>query len=76
MRTRWGNNYFRETLEVIHINVKRCKGGVSWIVPYGSFTISVTRELLARAGVKFDGDEDVILAAHHIASRMEEKSNG
>ena len=76
MRTRWDKNYLEQLLNVIHANVKKCKWNVGWGVPYGSFTISCTKEILEIAGIKFKDDDDIIFAAHHIASRMEEKSNG
>tara|TARA_R100000687_G_scaffold81572_1_gene78852 strand:- start:1061 stop:1207 length:147 start_codon:yes stop_codon:yes gene_type:complete len=45
-------------------------------IPYGDFAMGVVIELLEKAGIEFEGDADIICAAHHIASRMEEKSNG
>jgi len=38
--------------------------------------MSVVRELLVTKGIKFDGDDDLISAAHHIASKMEKMKNG
>ena len=76
MRTRLDRNYLEQLLEVIHTNVKRCKWRVTRGVPYGDFAMSVVRELLVIKGIKFNGDDDLIFAAHHIASSMEEKSNG
>ena len=76
MRTRSDRKYLEQLLEVIHTNVIRCKWRVTRGVPYGDFAMSVVRELLGIKGIKFDGDDDLISAAHHIASKMEEKSNG
>ena len=76
MRTRLDRNYLEQLLEVIHTNVIRCKWRVTRGVPYGDFAMSVGRELLMIKRIKFDGDDDLICAAHHIASKMEEKSNG
>ena len=45
-------------------------------VPYGDFAMSVVRELLGIKGIKFDGDDDLISAAHHIAGKMEKMKNG
>ena len=76
MKQRCDNNYLRQVLEVIHTNVIRCKWRVTRGVPYGDFAMSVVRELLVIKGIKFNGDDDLIFAAHHIASKMERKSNG
>jgi len=72
----WDRRYLEQLLEVVHINVKRCKGRVMRGIPYGDFAMGVVIELLEKAGIEFEGDADIICAAHHIASRMEEKSNG
>ena len=69
-------NYLEQLLEVIHTNVIRCKWRGTRGIPYGDFALSVVRELLMIKGIKFDGDDDLISAAHHIASRMEKKLNG
>ena len=76
MRTRLDRNYLEQLLEVIHTNVIRCKWRVTRGVPYGDFAMSVVRELLGIKGIKFDGDDDLISAAHHIASKMEKMKNG
>ena len=76
MKTRLDRNYLKQLLEVRHTNVIRCKWRVTRGVPYGDFAMSVVRELLMIKGIKFDGDDDLISAAHHIASRMEKKLNG
>ena len=76
LRTRSDRKYLEQLLEVIHTNVIRCKWRVTRGVPYGDFAMSVVRELLVIKGIKFDGDDDLISAAHHIAGKMEEKSNG
>jgi len=76
LRIRSDRNYLEQLLEVIHTNVIRCKWRVTRGVPYGDFAISVVRELLVIKGIKFNGDDDLICAAHHIAGKMEEKSNG
>ncbi len=76
MKQKCDNNYLRQVLELIHISVKRCGWNVGWGVPYGSFIISVTKELLDVVEIEFEDESDIIFAAHHIASRMEEKLNG
>ena len=63
--------YMRQLLECIRINVKRCNWKVDWGVAYGPFTISMTKELLTKCGVKWVTDEDVIYAAHYIANKLE-----
>ena len=69
-------NYLEQLLEVVHTNVIRCKWRVTRGVPYGDFALSVVRELLEKTGIKFDGDDDLISAAHHIAGKMEKMKNG
>ena len=76
MRTRLDRNYLEQLLEVIHTNVIRCKWRVTRGVPYGDFAMSVVREILVIKGIKCEGDDDLISAAHHIAGKMEKKSNG
>ena len=76
LRTRLDRNYLEQLLEVIHTNVIRCKWRVTRGVPYGDFTMSVVRELLMIKGIKFEGDDDLISAAHHIAGKMEKMKNG
>ena len=71
-----GRNYLEQLLEVIHTNVIRCKWRVTRGVPYGDFAMSVVKELLELRGIKFDGDDDLISAAHHIAGKMENMKNG
>ena len=76
MRTRSDRKYLEQLLEVIHTNVIRCKWRVARGVPYGDFALSVVKELLELRGIKFNGDDDLISAAHHIASKMEKMKNG
>ena len=76
MRVSSHRNYLEQLLEVIHTNVIRCKWRVTRGVPYGDFAMSVVRELLELRGIKFDGDDDLISAAHRIAGKMEKMKNG
>ena len=76
MRTRSDRKYLEQLLEVIHTNVIRCKWRVTRGVPYGDFALSVVKELLELRGIKFDGDDDLISAAHRIAGKMEKMKNG
>jgi len=62
--------YLRKLLEVIRVNVIRCKWNVGWGVPYGPFTLSVTKELLDKYKIKYT-DEDLVFASHYIATKLE-----
>lgn len=75
LTTAYNKKYLKDFLELIRINVIRCKWAVSWGVAYGAFTISATKELLNSQGIKFESDDDVISAAHYIATKMENMRN-
>ena len=76
LTTPYNKKHLKDLLELIRINVIRCGWKVSWGVAYGGFTISTTKELLNSQGIKFESDEDVISAAHYIATKMENIRDG